>query len=89
MSSTNKKAAIARANPQILSNRYLIDGIKADTDSGYVVKDCVSSLSSPAAYLTALYREARNLHLKGSPQHLYVRRPDLQWLVLSDSNMNG
>lgn len=89
MSSTNKKAAIARANPQILSNRYLIDGIKADTDSGYVVKDCVSSLSSPAAYLTALYREARNLHHKGSPQHLDVRRPDLQWLVLSDSNMNG
>lgn len=39
--------------------------------------------------MTALYREARNLHHKGSPQHLDVRRPDLQWLVLSDSNMNG
>ena len=89
MSSTKKNAAIARANPQISSNRYLIDSMKADTDGGYVVKDSVASLSSPAAYLTALYREALGLHSANVSQHLDIRRPDLKWLVLSDSNMNG
>ncbi|MEM5506714.1 neuraminidase-like domain-containing protein [Shewanella frigidimarina] len=88
MTST-RKAAIARANPQISSNRYLIDSIKADSGSDYVVKDSVASLSSPAAYLTALYREARSLHSPDASQHLDIRRPDLQSLVLSDSNMNS
>jgi hypothetical protein len=88
MTST-RKAAIARANPQISSNRYLIDTIKADSGSDYVVKDSIASLSSPAAYLTGLYRQARELHSPDASQHLDVRRPDLQSLVLSDSNMNS
>lgn len=83
-----KKAAIARANPQISSNRFLQDNIKPIEERGYATKDSVASLSSPAAYLTALYRAARKLHVETAPLRLDARRPDLQQLILSDSNMN-
>ena len=47
----------------------------------------VASAFSPAAYLTALYREARALYPKGNRFHIDVRRPDLKNLPLSQNNM--
>lgn len=47
----------------------------------------VASAFSPAAYLTALYREARALYPKGNRFHIDVRRPDLKNLPLSQDNM--
>lgn len=54
----------------------------------YTRPGTVSSMFSPAAYLTELYREARNLHGQDSPCHIDNRRPDLKSLVLSQDNMD-
>ncbi|WP_368938668.1 Tc toxin subunit A, partial [Morganella morganii] len=48
----------------------------------------VSSMFSPAGYLTELYREARGLHQKDSVNNLDKRRPDLAKLVLSQENLD-
>ncbi len=56
--------------------------------SQYVAPGSVSSMFSPAAYLTELYREARNLHASDSVYHLDERRPDLQSMDLSQQNMD-
>lgn len=44
---------------------------------------------SPAAYLTELYREARELHPAASPFNIDARRPDLASLALSQDNMDN
>ncbi|WIF62926.1 neuraminidase-like domain-containing protein [Enterobacter cloacae] len=49
----------------------------------------VSSVFSPAAYLTEMYREARGLYPEGSRWHIDTRRPDLANLILSQENMDG
>ncbi|MCA6221642.1 Tc toxin subunit A-related protein [Photorhabdus antumapuensis] len=54
----------------------------------YAAPGAVSSMFSPAAYLTELYREARNLHASDSVYHLDNRRPDLKSLALSQQNMD-
>ncbi|MBS9437748.1 toxin [Photorhabdus noenieputensis] len=56
--------------------------------SQYVAPGSVSSMFSPAAYLTELYREARNLHASDSVYHLDQRRPDLQSMALNQQNMD-
>ncbi|OCA53682.1 neuraminidase-like domain-containing protein [Photorhabdus namnaonensis] len=56
--------------------------------SQYVAPGSVSSMFSPAAYLTELYREARNLHAGDSVYHLDERRPDLQSMTLNQQNMD-
>ncbi|MCC8466245.1 Tc toxin subunit A-related protein [Photorhabdus bodei] len=56
--------------------------------SQYVAPGSVSSMFSPAAYLTELYREARNLHASDSVYHLDERRPDLQSMELNQQNMD-
>ncbi|WP_387692863.1 neuraminidase-like domain-containing protein [Photorhabdus sp. RM71S] len=56
--------------------------------SQYVAPGSVSSMFSPAAYLTELYREARNLHASDSVYHLDERRPDLQSMELNQKNMD-
>ncbi|MBS9437739.1 toxin [Photorhabdus noenieputensis] len=56
--------------------------------SQYAAPDAISSMFSPAAYLTELYRQARNLHAESSIYHLDTRRPDLKSLVLSQKNMD-
>ncbi|NDK99956.1 neuraminidase-like domain-containing protein [Photorhabdus bodei] len=56
--------------------------------SKYAAPSAISSMFSPAAYLTELYRQARNLHAESSIYHLDTRRPDLKSLVLSQKNMN-
>ncbi|MGJ7073191.1 Tc toxin subunit A [Morganella morganii] len=48
----------------------------------------VSSMFSPAGYLTELYREARGLHQTNSTRNLDKRRPDLAKLVLSQENLD-
>lgn len=48
----------------------------------------VSSMFSPAGYLTELYREARGLHQANSTRNLDKRRPDLAKLVLSQENLD-
>ncbi|WP_445380551.1 Tc toxin subunit A, partial [Pseudomonas syringae] len=57
--------------------------------SAYTSPGSVSSMFSPAAYLTALYRNARGLYPEESPYHIDKRRPDLKGLSLSQSNMNN
>ncbi|KFF81761.1 neuraminidase-like domain-containing protein [Pseudomonas syringae] len=56
--------------------------------SAYTSLGSVSSMFSPAAYLTALYRNARGLYPEESPYHIDKRRPDLKGLLLSQSNMS-
>ncbi|MCA6221649.1 Tc toxin subunit A-related protein [Photorhabdus antumapuensis] len=56
--------------------------------SQYVAPGSVSSMFSPAAYLTELYREARNLHASDSVYHLDNRRPDLKLMALNQQNMD-
>ncbi len=59
-----------------------------DRVSEYAEPGMVSSMFSPAAYLTELYREARALHKQDSKYHLDKRRPDLKELSLSQENLN-
>ncbi|ODS23721.1 hypothetical protein AB835_07435 [Candidatus Endobugula sertula] len=90
---------LSHANPQLQSIPHLaIDPMSEavggyETEFGqradvYVPKESVASVFSPAAYLTELYREGSQLHQEDKPQHLNQRRPDLQSLPLSQSNMD-
>ena len=54
----------------------------------FAAPGAVSSMFSPAGYLTELYREARGLHQKDSVNNLDKRRPDLAKLVLSQENLD-
>ncbi|PRP68767.1 hypothetical protein BUE93_20555 [Chromobacterium amazonense] len=63
-----------------------IFGQRAD---GYVPKHSVASMFSPAAYLTELYREGRQLHPSENLRHLDQRRPYLKNLALDQGNMDA
>ncbi|NII54895.1 neuraminidase-like domain-containing protein [Luteibacter sp. SG786] len=65
------------------------DGEFGDRSSRYTVPGSVSSMFSPAAYLTELYSQARDLHPAKSTYHLDVRRPDLKELILSQENLDA
>ncbi|MGI0120512.1 Tc toxin subunit A, partial [Zooshikella sp. RANM57] len=52
----------------------------------YTTSDAVSSMFSPAAYLTELYMYGKQLD-SNSNYALDTRRPDLQNLVLSQANL--
>lgn len=54
----------------------------------YTRPGAVSSMFSPAGYLTELYREARELHASGSPYNIDTRRPDLKELTLNQENLD-
>lgn len=54
----------------------------------YVGPGDVSSMFSPAAYLTELYRNACKLYPPSSDWHIDTRRPDLSGLILSQENMD-
>ncbi|WP_229000140.1 neuraminidase-like domain-containing protein [Photorhabdus aegyptia] len=90
---------LKRANPHLQSAVHLaLTALHADQEgynsrfgnraSKYAAPGAISSMFSPAAYLTELYRQARNLHAENSIYHLDKRRPDLKSLVLSQKNMN-
>lgn len=88
---------VSRNNPQIKNIPLLYTGQPAefshenefipDRISEYVEPGMVSSMFSPAAYLTELYREARELHKSDSDYYLDKRRPDLKDLSLSQENL--
>ncbi|MDE9487905.1 neuraminidase-like domain-containing protein, partial [Xenorhabdus bovienii] len=91
---------LTRANPQLQNAVHLAittpDAELRDYNdefgnraSQYVAPGAVSSMFSPAGYLTELYREARQLHAESSVYHLDKRRPDLKSLVLSQDNMDS
>ncbi|MDE9540959.1 neuraminidase-like domain-containing protein, partial [Xenorhabdus bovienii] len=91
---------LTRANPQLQNAVHLaittpyaeLRGYNdefSNRASQYVAPGAVSSMFSPAAYLTEIYREARQLHAESSVYHLDKRRPDLRSLALSQHNMDG
>lgn len=90
--------ALTRANP-LLRKEMGVARTYGATPYGYndiimpradefAAPDAVSSMFSPAGYLTELYREARGLHQKDSVNNLDKRRPDLAKLVLSQENLD-
>ncbi|XTZ40411.1 neuraminidase-like domain-containing protein [Salmonella enterica] len=89
---------LSRANPQLTrAVRLAITQAStlrdyntqfANRTQKYVRPGTVSSMFSPAGYLTELYREARDLHAADSERHLDNRRPDIARLALSQQNMD-
>ncbi|MCU6217302.1 Tc toxin subunit A, partial [Enterobacter bugandensis] len=99
LSTTRERQAVTRANPQLLQAPHL--GIAApaqavaygndfvpDRNDQFVKEGDVSSMFSPAAYLTEMYHNAEQLHEKGQTYHLDTRRPDLATLTLSQDNLD-
>ncbi|MGX5102944.1 Tc toxin subunit A-related protein [Enterobacter cloacae] len=99
LSTTRERQAVTRANPQLLQAPHL--GISApahavaygndfvpDRNDQFVKEGDVSSMFSPAAYLTEMYHNAEQLHEKGKAYHLDTRRPDLATLTLSQDNLD-
>ncbi|WP_031282096.1 Tc toxin subunit A, partial [Photorhabdus temperata] len=95
----HEASILKRANPQLQNAVHLaITEPHADQQgynskfggraSQYVAPGAVASMFSPAAYLTELYRQARDLHAESSIYHLDKRRPDLKSLTLNQQNMN-
>lgn len=67
---------------------YGYDDIIPPRADEFAAPGAVSSMFSPAGYLTELYREARGLHQKDHANNLDKRRPDLAKLVLSQENLD-
>ncbi|MBS9437738.1 toxin [Photorhabdus noenieputensis] len=95
----HEASILKRANPQLQNAVHLaLTTPHADQQgynskfggraSQYVAPGAVASMFSPAAYLTELYRQARDLHAESSIYHLDKRRPDLKSLTLSQQNMD-
>ncbi|CAI2504105.1 Tc toxin subunit A-related protein [Serratia entomophila] len=89
---------LARANPllvnavrlgirQAAGSRSYDDWFGSRADR-FARPGSVASMFSPAAYLTELYREAKDLHPDTSLFRLDIRRPDLAALALSQNNMD-
>lgn len=89
---------LSRANPQLSQLAHLdinpLQGARVYAEmfprraDNFVTPGSVSSLFSPAAYLTELYREASPLYSESSVYNLKKRRPDLGTLQLSQANMD-
>ncbi|EOZ4992222.1 neuraminidase-like domain-containing protein [Morganella morganii] len=90
--------ALTRANPLLKKEMgaartygatpYGYNDIIMPRADEFAAPGAVSSMFSPAGYLTELYREARSLHQKESVNNLDKRRPDLAKLVLSQENLD-
>lgn len=90
--------ALTRANPLLKKEMgaartygatpYGYNDIIMPRADEFAAPGAVSSMFSPAGYLTELYREARGLHQKNSVNNLDKRRPDLAKLVLSQENLD-
>lgn len=90
--------ALTRANPLLKKEMgaartygatpYGYNDIIMPRADEFAAPGAVSSMFSPAGYLTELYREARSLHQKNSVNNLDKRRPDLAKLVLSQENLD-
>ncbi len=91
--------ALTRANPLLRKEMgaarnhgaapYGYNDIIMPRTDEFAAPGAVSSMFSPAGYLTELYREARSLHQKESVNNLDKRRPDLAKLVLSQKNLDN
>lgn len=91
--------ALTRANPLLRNEMgraryhgampYSYDDMIVPRADEFAAPGAVSSMFSPAGYLTELYREARGLHPKDSDHNLDKRRPDLAKLVLSQDNLDN
>ncbi|EMI7477413.1 insecticidal toxin protein [Morganella morganii] len=91
--------ALTRANPLLRKEMgaarnhgaapYGYNDIIMPRADEFAAPGAVSSMFSPAGYLTELYREARSLHQKESVNNLDKRRPDLAKLVLSQKNLDN
>ena len=91
--------ALTRANPLLRKEMgrarhhsaapYGYNDIIVPRADEFAAPGAVSSMFSPAGYLTELYREARGLHQKDSVNNLDQRRPDLAKLVLSQENLDN
>ncbi|WP_274369208.1 neuraminidase-like domain-containing protein [Morganella morganii] len=91
--------ALTRANPLLRNEMgraryhgatpYGYDDIIVPRADEFAAPGAVSSMFSPAGYLTELYREARELHPEDSDHNLDKRRPDLAKLVLSQDNLDN
>lgn len=91
--------ALTRANPLLRNEMsraryhgatpYGYDDIIVPRADEFAAPGAVSSMFSPAGYLTELYREARELHPKDSDHNLDKRRLDLAKLVLSQDNLDN
>ncbi|MCW1830152.1 Tc toxin subunit A [Enterobacter asburiae] len=99
MLSAKRRKILKHANPQLKNAlRLAINPMQQQTRDyetlfgqradAYVPTSSVASMFSPAGYLTELYREGKQLHTSDKPQHLDKRRPDLQSLLLSQSNQD-
>lgn len=95
----HEASILKRANPQLQNAVHLALTTPHDDQQGYnskfggrasqyVAPGTVASMFSPAAYLTELYRQARDLHAENTIYHLDKRRPDLKSLILSQQNMD-
>lgn len=90
--------ALTRANPLLRKEMgvarhhgaapYGYDDIIMPRADEFAAPGAVSSMFSPAGYLTELYREARGLHQKDSVSNLDQRRPDLAKLMLTQENLD-
>ncbi|REL18922.1 insecticidal toxin protein [Morganella morganii] len=90
--------ALTRANPLLKKEMgaartygatpYGYNDIIMPRADEFAAPGAVSSMFSPAGYLTELYREARGLHQKDSVNNLDKRRPDLAKLLLSQENLD-
>lgn len=90
---------LAHANPQLariahfgitqLPQTRSYDEWFGGRASRFVKPGAVASMFSPAAYLTELYRETKDLHPDILSYHLTRRRPDLAALALTQENMDA
>lgn len=90
---------LSRANPQLINSvnldiRFLQEKrgyteMFEQRADNFVASGSVSSMFSPAAYLTELYRETLPLHSELSAYNLKKRRSDLGQLLLSQENMDN
>ncbi|CAM3296217.1 A component of insecticidal toxin complex (Tc) [Xenorhabdus nematophila ATCC 19061] len=89
---------LSRANPQ-LANITNLNITPSTLNNSYnswfygrahrfVKPGSIASIFSPAAYLTELYREAKDFHPDNSQYHLNKRRPDIASLALTQNNMD-
>ncbi|PST99842.1 Tc toxin subunit A-related protein [Photobacterium iliopiscarium] len=93
------RKVLTHSNPQLKQVPHLvIDPLQRESldyevffgqrADAYVPESSVASMFSPAAYLSELYREGKQLHTSDQPQYLDKRRPDLRSLSLSQSNLD-
>lgn len=73
--------------PEARTDLSLAEGIPERANE-YADPASIQSLFSPGRYLCELYHVAKELHEDGNKLHIDQRRPDLQDLVLNNSNMN-